>query len=48
MTDRAGKFLYVVNSGNSTSEYSIDPSSGVLKSLNRVSTPPIPTGASPS
>jgi len=49
MTDRAGKFLYVVNSGNSTiSEYSIDQSSGALTSLNKVSTPPIATGASPN
>src|SRR5882757_1473304 len=49
MTDRAGKFLYVVNSGNSTiSEYSIDQSSGALTSLNTVSTPPIATGASPN
>src|SRR6266404_2431028 len=45
MTDRAGKFLYVVNSGNSTiSEYSITqtgPNAGVLTQLG---TPIIGTG----
>jgi 6-phosphogluconolactonase (cycloisomerase 2 family) len=48
MTDRAGKYLYVVNSntttGNSISEYSIDQSTGALKPLG---TPSVPTGNSP-
>jgi len=42
MTDRAGKFLYVINDGNSTiSEYSIDQSTGALTPLG---TPTIATG----
>ncbi|HET7105504.1 MAG TPA: beta-propeller fold lactonase family protein [Candidatus Acidoferrum sp.] len=42
MTDRAGKYLYVVNDGNATiSEYSIDQSTGELTPL---STPTISTG----
>jgi len=46
MTDSAGKYLYVVNSGGSSiSEYSIDPSTGVLAQLT---TTPIPTGNSPN
>jgi 6-phosphogluconolactonase (cycloisomerase 2 family)/uncharacterized protein YjdB len=45
MTDRAGKFLYVVNNGgNSISEYKIDQSTGALTLL---STTPVPTGAAP-
>jgi 6-phosphogluconolactonase (cycloisomerase 2 family) len=47
MTDRAGKYVYVVNgSGNTVSEYSIDQSTGVLSPLTGSTT--IPTGASPS
>lgn len=42
MTDRAGKYLYVVNDGNATiSEYSIDQSTGALAPLG---TPTITTG----
>jgi 6-phosphogluconolactonase (cycloisomerase 2 family)/uncharacterized protein YjdB len=42
MTDRTGKFLYVVNDGNSTiSEYKIDQSTGALTPLG---TPTIATG----
>jgi 6-phosphogluconolactonase (cycloisomerase 2 family) len=45
MTDRAGKYLYVVNSGgNSISEYSITQSTGALTLL---STTPVPTGSAP-
>ena len=46
MTDRAGKYLYVVNAvGNSVSEYSIDQSTGALTLL---STTPPATGSSPN
>jgi len=46
MTDRAGKYLYVVTSANnSVSEYSIDQSTGALTPL---SSPTIATGASPN
>jgi 6-phosphogluconolactonase (cycloisomerase 2 family) len=46
MTDRAGKYLYVVNAvGNSISEYSIDQSTGALTPLSAAS---IPTGSSPN
>jgi len=42
MTDRAGKYLYVVNDGNATiSEYGIDQSTGALAPLG---TPTIATG----
>ena len=45
MTDRAGKFLYVVNSGgNSISEYSVNPSTGGLTLLSAT---PVPAGAAP-
>ncbi len=48
MTDRSGKYLYVVNNdptiGNSISEYSIDQSTGALTQLG---TPSIATGNSP-
>jgi 6-phosphogluconolactonase (cycloisomerase 2 family) len=47
MTDRTGKYLYVVNSiGSTVSEYSIDPSTGLLSQLT--GSVPIPTGGSPS
>jgi 6-phosphogluconolactonase (cycloisomerase 2 family) len=43
MTDRSGKYAYVVNnSGNGISQYSIDPSSGTLTLLGSTA---IPTGA---
>jgi len=46
LTDRAGKYVYVVNSGGNTiSEYTIDPATGVL-SL-RTDTPTIATGTTP-
>jgi 6-phosphogluconolactonase (cycloisomerase 2 family) len=46
MTDRAGKYLYVVTSAsNSVSEYSINQSTGALTPL---SSPTIATGASPN
>ena len=46
LMDRQGKYLYVVNSGNSTiNAYSIDPSSGGLTAL---SSPTIGTGATPN
>ena len=45
MTDRNGKYLYVVNSGNGTiSEYKIDQSTGALSALG---TATIATGTSP-
>jgi len=47
MTDRAGKYLYVVNSvGSTIGEYSIDPSTGLLTPLTDSTS--VPTGASPS
>ena len=46
MTDRAGKYLYVVNAtGNTVSEFSIDQSTGAIHPLG---TPTIPTGNSPN
>lgn len=50
MTDRAGKYVYVVNdNGNTISEYSIDPSTGVLSPLNGSTTvTTVPTGVAPS
>ncbi len=50
LTDRAGKYLYVVNNlGNSVSEYSIDQSTGALKQLGNPPTAPAvaATGAAP-
>jgi 6-phosphogluconolactonase (cycloisomerase 2 family) len=45
MTDRAGKYVYVVNSGGDTiSEFSIDQTTGALSPL---STPTIATGTGP-
>ncbi len=47
MTDRSGKYVYVVNGiGNTVSEYSIDQSTGLLSQLN--GSVPIATGGSPS
>ena len=50
MTDRSGKYVYVVNNGNSTiSEYSIDQSTGALTQLVDSSSAPVvaPTGSTP-
>ena len=46
MTDRAGKYVYVVNSGSNTiSEYSIDQTTGALTPLT--GSPTIATGTAP-
>jgi len=48
MTDRTGKYVYVVNSlGNSVSEYAITQTGANAGALSPLGTPSIPTGSGP-
>lgn len=48
MTDRSGKYVYVVNNvGDSVSEYAITQTGASAGALTLLSTTPVPTGATP-